>query len=507
MYEAKRSKLWKQLMGNYFKLFGIIILLIIIVLIFIQSTVYFRYKDFKAHIFAESIMKDSYKDVKATDVIETKGWVECLDNNYKVISVIGHKKTSTMKYSKSQFYKMSFNEYHGNYFYNFAYNRKKDFFVMVAYPKNMVDVNYNINGNSPYTKSIIVSLCTGMIIFIFGLLISIFLFSKVTSKRFIVPLGSLSEGAMAIANGDYGRQVIFKDLNINNEIGDLKDAFNVMSKKLKEEIELKNKVDANRRQLILDMAHDLKNPITSAMGYSELIIKDDITNEEVKRYSSIIYNNCKRANMLAAALFEFSHLQSEGFSLDLKQEDICEFMREVIADYIPKIEDRDFVYEFSIPDKEVLVNIDKENLYRAVSNILDNSIKYNKSGTILKINLSYNSYQVYSDINSNHNEQQNDNDNVLGSNRENDDRDINEYKKENYIKILIEDNGIGIPEDMVNEIFSPFVRVDKARNSATGGAGLGLAIANMIVEKHGGTIKLESSEGEGCRFALLLPIY
>jgi signal transduction histidine kinase len=318
-----------------------------------------------------------------------------------------------------------------------------------------------------------------MAVFIFGVLISVFIFSKITSKGFIIPLKNLSEGAIAIADGDYGRQVEFKDFNVNNEIGDLKDAFNTMSRKLNEEIELKNKADANRRQLILDIAHDLKNPITSAMGYSELLLKEDISKDEIKRYSSIIHNNCKRANMLAVTLFEFSHLQREGFNLNLKQEDICEFMREVIADYIPKIEDSSFVYEFSIPDEKISVNIDNEHLYRAVSNILDNSIEYNKSGTRLQISISANLCKV----------------------------DNNKNDKEKYVKITIQDNGVGIPKDMINEIFNPFVRVDKARNSATGGAGLGLAIAKMIVEKHDGNIELESSEGNGCRFVVVLPIW
>jgi signal transduction histidine kinase len=253
----------------------------------------------------------------------------------------------------------------------------------------------------------------------------------------------------------------------DDEISELKDAFNSMSIKLKEEIELKNKIDENRKQLVLDMAHDLKNPITSALGYSELLLSKNISAEEVTRYSKIIFNNCKRANMLAVSLFEFSRLQSDGFNLNLIEEDICEFVRELIADYLPKIEDKGLLYDFSIPERALLLKFDKSNLYRAISNILDNCIKYNKSGTQIGLNLNQ----------------------------------IN-----NTITIIIKDNGCGISKEIIPTILDPFIRVDKARNSETGGTGLGLSIADMIIKKHGGTLEVQSDINKGCKFILELPI-
>lgn len=170
-------------------------------------------------------------------------------------------------------------------------------------------------------------------------------------------------------------------------------------------------------------------------------------------------------NDLITDLFELSKFESLDFNLELKRIDICEFVREVIAIYIPAMEEKNIEYRFSIPDRSINVLIDCKSMYRAISNLIINSIKYNPNKTKLKISI--------------------------------------EDLKENIL-LIVEDDGIGIPKNLKQDIFNPFVRVDTSRNSRSGGTGLGLAITKTIIEKHEGKIELESDTNKGCKFIITL---
>ena len=280
---------------------------------------------------------------------------------------------------------------------------------------------------------------------------------------FVKPLKKLLKGVNTVKNGEYSTRV---EINSLNEIGQLKDAFNLMAEKIQEEKLLKEKAEHNRKRMILDISHDLKNPLTSILGYSEFLLENnDIEIEDRNKLLKVINNNSRRANDLIQDLFEFSRVESTEYKLDISNHDIGEFLRELIAGYVPIMEQKGVLYEFSITEDEVEIQFDRKNLDRALSNILLNSIKYNSPGITISIKL------------------------LLDN---------------NVASIIIEDNGVGIPKEFQGNIFEPFVRVDTTRNSRNGGTGLGLAISKAIIEKHGGSITLVQDINKGCKFIIKL---
>ena len=145
--------------------------------------------------------------------------------------------------------------------------------------------------------------------------------------------------------------------------------------------------------------------------------------------------------------------------------DIGEFLRELIAGYVPMMDQMGIKYQFDITEDEVEILFDRKNLDRALSNIILNSIKYNSPGITISIKL---------------------------------------LLDDGKAVIIIEDDGAGIPKEFQGDIFEPFVRVDATRNSKTGGTGLGLSISKAIIEKHGGSINLVRHIDKGCKFIIKL---
>src|SRR5690606_32329739 len=135
------------------------------------------------------------------------------------------------------------------------------------------------------------------------------------------------------------------ELNVKNEFLDLQNTFNEMAKRIEEETSRRKKAEDDRKRLILDISHDIKSPLASIQGYSELILsKYDIP--EIK----VIYQNSIKANKLLNELFEYSKIDSPDFTLKLRKIDLCEELRKIISELIILLDNADFNYEFDIPE-------------------------------------------------------------------------------------------------------------------------------------------------------------
>ena len=296
------------------------------------------------------------------------------------------------------------------------------------------------------------------------ILLIVYVFAKATSKLFIKPIKTLLNGVMEITNNNYDVNI---KIDTKNEFLDLANGFNMMAETIRNEIREKEKLEKIREGLILDISHDLKNPLTSILGYSETLINNrDLDENEKMEYLNIINKNSHRANKLMNDLFEFSLYDNSDYKFNLIKTDISEFMRQTIANYIPEFEHNKFEYDFDIPEESYYVMMDEEKLTRAINNILDNKLKYNPIGSKIGVKTEI---------------------------------------RERYFCIVLSDNGESIPEKYRENIFNPFVRVDKSRNSKTGGTGLGLSITKKIINKHNGGIRIIDSE-VGTSFEIMLPI-
>lgn len=292
----------------------------------------------------------------------------------------------------------------------------------------------------------------------------VYILAQKTSREFINPIKTLLKGVTEISNGNYNVRLESEKIN---EFLELSNGFNNMAQTIQNEQRENKKLEKMREDLILDISHDLKNPLASIMGYSETIMNSEtLTENEIREYLTIINRNSYRANKLINDLFEFSLYNNTDYKFNLVKNDICEVLRMIIANFIPEFDYKGFKYEFDIFDESYYVLMDEEKFYRAINNILDNKVKYNEPGNQIFIKT--------------------------------------EVKDDKfYIKFL--DNGDKIPEEYRESIFNPFVRLDKSRNSKTGGTGLGLSITKRILNKHNGDIRILDGEN-GTNFEVYLPL-
>ena len=335
------------------------------------------------------------------------------------------------------------------------YRSKDKFLILIGCPYSEITKPNKVTQIIPYNY-VIKLLAFGNVMVIFGM---VYILAQKTSKEFITPIKTLLSGVTEISNGNYDVRIKCEKIN---EFLELSNGFNNMAQTIQNEQYENRKLEKMREDLILDISHDLKNPLASTLGYSETLINsDNLSKEQIREYLTIINRNSYRANKLINDLFEFSLYDNVDYEFNLVKKDICEVLRQIIANFIPEFDHKNFIYDFDIFDESYYVLMDEEKFYRAINNILDNKVKYNKSGNKIFIKT------------------------------ETDDINF-------YIKFC--DNGERIPEEFKDSIFNPFVRVDKSRNSKTGGTGLGLSIVKHILELHKFEYGVVTKENKGTTF-------
>ncbi|CAH2211762.1 sensor histidine kinase [Tepidibacter aestuarii] len=455
-----------KLFLNYLLLF--IILVFILILSFAGCMVYIEKQDMGTIddvdmvSLYENIHKYGMDRACEREGIKDNSYIELLDENLKVIDQYNSRHSKGYTYEQKEFNKIIISNY---YYYQYSddLNEKSNSFN-IYYSKETGNILLASVPNQEI-KFIQKVFKVTFIIFVLVLLIFILIYAKWTSISLVRPIKSLVKGVDKISKGHYDTRIKIKD---KNELGILKDSINNMSKKIQEEIFLREKAEKNRKRLILDISHDLKTPLTNIIGYSETIYYDTELDESTKnKYLNIIISNSKKANNLINDLFELSKIDSDDNKIELERQDICEFIRTLLIDYVFEIEENNMYYEFDIPEYKIMCDISDKYLQRAIGNLIVNSIKYSGKKCTLKIKIT---------------------------------------KEENNVIINIEDNGIGIKSDSIKDIFEPFVRTDSSRNSKTGGTGLGLTITRAIIKKHRGDVYLDPYVDKGCRFIINIPI-
>ncbi|MCK6257338.1 HAMP domain-containing histidine kinase [Fictibacillus sp. KIGAM418] len=292
--------------------------------------------------------------------------------------------------------------------------------------------------------------------FLFIMLITNGLLTYFVSKSILYPVNELREGARKISEGNLDFLLVSKR---NDELGQLCQAFETMRKKLKASTEIQLQYEENRKELISNISHDLKTPLTAIKGYVEGI-RDGVANtsEKMDRYTQTIYKKANELDHLIDELFLYSKLDLKKVPFHFEKMETSGY----IENYIEELRMDDTVGQVRLSltikeGKEFEVIADRDKLKRVFTNIIENSLKY-----MDKIEKSI-------DI-------------VLSSNEE-------------TVLVEVHDNGPGIKESSLPHLFDRFYRADPSRN--TTGSGLGLAIAKRIIEDHGGEIWAESRENEG----------
>ena len=284
-------------------------------------------------------------------------------------------------------------------------------------------------------------------------------------KCFFAPMRKLRKAMKTITEGNLACEV--KE-DYEEELGGLCRDFENMRIHLKEAIDDKMRYDRDTKELISNISHDLKTPLTTIKGYVEGIL-DGVADspDKMDRYLKTVYNKANDMERLIGELTLYSKIDTNEIPYNFIKINVKAYFDDCAEEIRTELESRNFVLTYLnyVPDDVCLI-ADPEQLYRVINNIISNSIKYNNKAR-----------------------------GVINSR-------VREEKE--YIHLEIEDNGQGVSPEEAGRIFERFYRTDASRNSRTGGSGIGLSIVKKIVEAHGGTIWAVSNKNVGLTMHILL---
>ena len=285
-----------------------------------------------------------------------------------------------------------------------------------------------------------------LILFILGIGIFIICF-LLMSNRHIKYIKYITNEIKLIASSNLGQTL---EVRGNDELAELCININLMSKELKDKFEYERRLEREKSELITNVSHDLRTPLTPIIAYLDILKSEKFnTKEQANEYINSSYNLSIKLKMLIDELFEYTKLSNNGVVLELVEVDICPILNQIIGEYTPLLENKEIKVITTIPNDELLVKIDIEKIIRVFDNILSNTEKYiSKSSDII--------ISVENTI-----------DNIV---------------------ISFSNKGEYIPQYNLDNMFEKFYRVDTSRSSSIEGSGLGLAISKKIIELHNGDI-------------------
>lgn len=288
-------------------------------------------------------------------------------------------------------------------------------------------------------------------------------------RSIINPVRRLQTAVSHIGRGDLDFEIEKEERT--TEFGQLCEDFDNMRRQLKQSAEDKDQYNQESRELIANISHDLKTPITSIKGYIEGIL-DGVadTPDKMNRYLTIIYNKANDMNQLITELNIYSNIDTNKIQYNFQYINISKYFIDCVEEVGMDLQSQNIELAFyDYTDKHILIKVDPEQLKRVVNNIIGNSAKYM--------------------------------DKEKGF--------INIYIKDmgDDVQVEIEDNGKGMGQEDVNKIFNRFYRTDASRNSAQGGSGIGLSIVKKIIVDHGGTLWASSKERKGTTIYFRLKKY
>ena len=286
-------------------------------------------------------------------------------------------------------------------------------------------------------------------------------YARQTGRKIIHPIEKLSKGVQEIQKGNYDYHIDYKT---NTELDIIKDEINQMSQHLKEEIQRRQHLEKERSTLMMNLSHDIKTPLTNILGYSQSLLQEDLP-KPIQEQVNFIHRYGQSAANLTEELFSYSRINSQ-LILPLQREDLVEVTRRKLIEYVQEFESLNIRYSFEIPESPILCPLNQPMFARVLDNLIQNTMKYNHDNFAFAVRI---------------------------------------RQSKEKVKLIVEDDGIGIPAEYQENIFDPLVRVESSRNRSLGGTGLGLAIAKQIIEKHKGTIRLDPTHKKGCRFIIILP--
>jgi signal transduction histidine kinase len=269
------------------------------------------------------------------------------------------------------------------------------------------------------------------------------------TEQLNVYLEEIRNGLREIAKGNFDTDI---PVQSGSQLGEVAESINQMSRQLHQSILEERNAEKTKNDLITGVSHDLRTPLTSILGFLEVIEEDRYQDEvELRYYVNIAYEKAQNLKKLIDDLFEYTRINN-GLPLDIREIDMAQFMRQLIEEFVPALEKSGMECKLAA-EEDLVIRADGAQLVRAYENLITNAIRYGESGKRI---------------------------------------DITVRSDGNQVSISFNNYGDPIPERDLPFIFDRFYRVEASRSKQTGGTGLGLAITKSIVEVQGGEIRVRS---------------
>ncbi len=276
------------------------------------------------------------------------------------------------------------------------------------------------------------------------------------SRRILAPVDSLRNAVQRLGAGDLTQRVEVQD---RSELGELAVAFNAMASALQH-------ANHVQRQMIADIAHELRTPLSNIRGYIEAV-RDRVIEPDEETVATLDAE-ALLLSRLVDDLQELSIVETGQMAFDTQPEDLSELLRHGLDATAAGADACGIHLKLQIPDALPLVAIDYHRISQVLRNLLDNALAHTGKGGSITVAAA---------------------------------------ARGNFIEVSVSDTGQGIDADDLPYIFDRFYRADRSRTRATGGSGLGLTVSKGLVEAHGGTISVKSTVGQGSRFFFTVPIF
>lgn len=270
------------------------------------------------------------------------------------------------------------------------------------------------------------------------------------------PIKKMNLAAKRIARGDYEERLSFRG---SDEIAELTESFNAMTDSIEEKVEELSEALRQREEFVANFAHELKTPLTSVIGYADMLYQRELSRQEIRDAAWYIMNEGMRLEALSLKLMDLFVLGRNEFLLETMPAQ--EVLENVLQGIEPILQERGA--DFKVQAENAYIKVEFDLFKTLLWNLVDNATKAGSSEV-----------------------------SVVGT-----------RKEERYL-LQVRDNGCGIPQDEIGKVTEAFYMVDKSRSRKQHGAGLGLALAEQIARIHGSGLKIESKEQEGTVISLEL---
>lgn len=282
------------------------------------------------------------------------------------------------------------------------------------------------------------------------------------SRKIIKRIEEINLYVDKVKNGDFDSYI---EIKTKDEIGQLSQNISIMVSTLKDYIEKQKQSEKIRNEMISNISHDLRTPLTSLSGYIELIKLNKNDVNRCNDYIEVLDEKCKSLKNQVNDLLEYCNLNYKEIKIQKRIVSVKELIEQVIIDFIPQMEKEGISFELEVQEEKLYINVDINLFVRLLQNIISNGIFYGKSGKKIKVEV---------------------------------------FLREAQVIIKIINYGKPIPKEDIPYIFERFYRGEKSRNENTGGKGMGLAVAKSIAELHNGAVNVYSNELETA-FEIVLP--